>query len=244
MDLFYIDVDEQLHRHSTLTSRARARALDFSELQERLDAGWIFHDLSLEGAVFRCNELERGLSGRSGANWSENRLLDKVRNMKRSIEHARRHAAERRPFDLEFVKDLHRLLRPEDEQAGLYRKDQGPSSAYRHDIAAPTAISYRLRRLVAYVAEEGDASHAITTACRIHRSLIETFPFTRDNGIVARLAMNAWIIRHGYPPAIIHAHDRQRYWDSYLSKNGSFKRLVTDSIMSTLNARIGAMAAA
>ena len=244
MDLLFVDVDEQLHRHSTLVTRARSRAVDLSALQSRLDTSWIFHDLSLEGAVFRSNELERGLSGRSGANWSENWLLDRVRSLKDCIGYARHHASLREPFELDTIKALHRRLHPADEQAGMYRKERGRSTAYRHDVAEPAAISYQLRRLVARVKTEGDASHAISTACRIHRGLIAIFPFNQDNGIIARLAMNTWLLRHGYPPAIIHIRDRQRYWDSYLSHNGAFKRLVIDSIMGSLNARIGLMAAA
>lgn len=237
MELLYVDVDEHLHRHSTLASSARCDVL--SELDALFDASWIYHDLSIEGAIFRDNELERGLQGREGANWSENQLLARVRNFKRAIDFVRHSARLQAPFDLNFIKDIHRNLCDDgDETAGIYRKGQIPSSAYRHDLVAPSAISYRLRRLVAKLEEASGDGHAITTACEIHRTIIEVFPFSTDNGIVARLAMNAWLMREGYAPAIIHAHDRQAYFDSYLSDTGTFRKLVGEAIIQGLSARI------
>lgn len=237
MELLFVDIDEHLHRHSTLVSSARRDAV--VRLDELFDASWIYHDLCIEGAVFRDNELERGLQGREGANWSENQLLQRVRNGKRAIELIREAARTQAPFDLGFIKDIHRALCDDgDENAGIYRKGQLPSSAYRHDLVPPSAISYRLRRLVAQLSEEAGKDHALTTACEIHRTLMEVFPFQTDNGIVARLAMNAWLLRNGYAPAVIHAHDRQAYFDAYLSDNASFRRLVGEAIISGLAARI------
>lgn len=238
MDLIFLEVDEHLHA-------VQADGLPMGGerspwLDPAIVAGWIFHDLSIEGAIFRDNELQRGLEGRSGANWSENRLLDKVRYVERAIHLIASRASRRDEFDLEFIKDIHRALCPDGhEEAGRYRKDMGPSTAYRHDIAPPTGISYRLRRLVSWTETDGQTLHPIAGACAIHRQLIEAFPFHRDNGLVARLAMNHWLLRNAYPPAIIHAQDRNEYWDAYLNPP-RFKKLVVKSLLQAVDAGVRA----
>ena len=236
MDLIFLEVDEQLHDYHT---NATGELVDETPwLGRRFIASWIYHDLSLEGAIFRDDELSRGLQGRFGANWSENRLLDKVRNVERAIRGVHEGSRRRTPFDLEFIKDIHRwLCDDDDDTAGRYRKDSGPSSAYRHDISPPTGISYRLRKLVGWTQAEGLLLHPIATACEIHKQLIEIFPFHRDNGLVARMAMNAWLLRNDYPPAVVHSHDRHEYWAAYLT-NGRFRELVVKSILQSADAQL------
>ncbi len=236
MDLLFFEIDEKLH---AINREGPGREWnDTPWLEERFVASWIYHDLSIEGAIFRDDELERGLRGREGANWSENRLLEKVRCMARTLKLVQAPETHRSPYDLDFIKSIHRALTSDgDDTAGKYRKDAGPSTAYRHDISPPTGISYRLRRMISWIEDEGRGMHAVATACEIHRQLIETFPFHRDNGCVARMAMNAWLLRLGYPPAVIHIHDRNEYWDSYLT-NGRFRRLIAKSILQSANAQL------
>jgi Fic family protein len=231
MQLDYLAIDEQLHHlHATGTSTERVTVEQFSQ---RFDACWIYHDLSVEGVAFRDDDLQRALAGQQGHTWRESQLLAKVRHMRRALDFVRGAASDHVPFELDFVKGIHRQLQHDtDESAGRYRKDGGASTAYRHDIVPPKSISYRLRRLVSFVQECGPSAfgHPIEMACHIHRELMEIFPFNTDNGIVARLAMNYWILRHGYAPALVTIHERQRYFDSYLLANGEFRRLVVDAI--------------
>ncbi|MCA9563254.1 MAG: Fic family protein [Myxococcales bacterium] len=237
MDLQYLEVDETLQWYHAVRARCGSAVRD--EIDHRFLASWIHHDLSIEGLIFRDNELLRGLEGRSGANWSENRLLNKVRQLRQAIDFITVWSTSGKPFDLEFVKDIHRqLCEEDDEAAGRYRKDSGPSTAYRHDIVAPTGISYHLRKLIADVEENGRHLHPISMACRIHRQIMEVFPFQEDNGIVARLAMNAWLLRHGYPSAVFLANDRHRYFGAYLAHPSEFRNLVVSAMNKALDAKI------
>lgn len=241
MQLEFLGVDERLARFQMVESRAlRGR---YAEFDRRFVASWIYHDLSLEGRVFRNNELERALAGLDEGSWLERQLLNKVRAMKHTIGFVRHEAGKYRPFDLDLVKEIHRLLCADgDEGAGRYRKDAGESGPYRHLVVPPKSISYRLRRLISGLNDATvELEHPIKTACTIHQGLCEVFPFATDNGIVARMAMNFWILRAGYPPAVIDVHDRYRYFDSYLSENGDFRSLIVESIMQAMGAYIRAL---
>lgn len=238
MQLEFLGVDERLARFQMVESRVQQDS--YAEFDKRFVASWIYHDLSLDGRVFRNNELERALAGLDEGTWLERQLLHKVRAMERTIGFVRREAAKHRPFDLELVKEMHRFLCPDgDESAGRYRKDTGESGPYRHLVVPPKSISYRLRRLISGLNDATvELEHPIKTACEIHQGLCEIFPFATDNGIVARMAMNFWILRAGYPPAVIHVHDRYRYFDSYLGENGDFRTLIVQSVMQAMGAYI------
>jgi Fic family protein len=243
MQLVYLKVDERLNLLQRAEECAEREVIE--SVAACLDASWVYHDLSVEGSIFRDDELQRALSGREGSSWRESQLFEKVRNMRGAIQFVREQARRGRAFDLELVKELHRAVRPSiEEAAGRYRKDGGDNTVYRHDVVSPKTISYRLRRLVAQIdaSSQDSPGHPIAMACTIHRELIEVYPFHTDNGLVARLAMNFWLLRHGYPPAIVHVQDRQRYFDSYLSANGEFRELVVDSILQSVDAWVRGLA--
>jgi fido (protein-threonine AMPylation protein) len=206
---------------------------------DRFLASWIYHDLCVEGWVFRDNEIQRALEGREGTTYLEIQLIQKIQHLKLTIEFVRRQAMNRESFSLEFIKEIHRRLCSDvAEKGGRYRKETGETRVYRHEMIPSSAISYRLRRLVSYVEQEAEDEHPIRAACQIHKQLMDIFPFASDNGIVARLAMNNWLIRHGFPPAVVTIHERQRYFDTYLVGNGEFQRFVLECIQMVVEARL------
>ena len=52
------------------------------------------------------------------------------------------------------------------------------------------------------------------TAVYLHHRFVAIHPFLDGNGRVARLLMNLYLIRHGYPPVIVQKEDRKRYYDA------------------------------
>ncbi|MBN1945041.1 MAG: Fic family protein [Bradymonadales bacterium] len=237
MDMLFLCLDEHLQRLREVEAQLSPHIQ--SQIEQRFLCGWIYHDLSLEGWVFRDNEIGRALEGREGTCWLESQLMEKVQLMRRAIQFVAHQAHLQNGLDLEFIKEIHRrICSDREESAGHYRKDLGDSRVYRHDLIAPSAISYRLRRLVSFALQEADSLHPIPAASEIHRRLMEIFPFPSDNGIVARLALNFWLMKHGYPPVVFQVTDRHRYFDAYLSSNGPFQTLVVDSMQDLAEAKL------
>ena len=69
---------------------------------------------------------------------------------------------------------------------------------------------------------------------RAHYDLLRVFPFPQDSGKVARLLMNLLLLRSGYPPAIIHSTERQRYYEALKGSLPTIISMVNESIRNSL----------
>jgi Fic family protein len=56
--------------------------------------------------------------------------------------------------------------------------------------------------------------HPVVQSAKLHKEIVAIHPFGDGNGRVARLAMNALLVQHGYMPVQIHPVIRQEYIDS------------------------------
>jgi hypothetical protein len=74
----------------------------------------------------------------------------------------------------------------------------------------------------------------IRIASRVHYDLVRVFPFPNDSGKVSRLLMNALLMRAGYPPAIIHSTERQRYYEALKGQLPIVLQMANDSIINAL----------
>lgn len=55
--------------------------------------------------------------------------------------------------------------------------------------------------------------HVIETFADLHAEFERIHPFNDGNGRTGRLILNLLLVRYGYPPAVIHRKDRERYLD-------------------------------
>jgi Fic family protein len=112
-----------------------------------------------------------------------------------------------------------------------YRRDMPLHRTYFHDIAQPPRIVPDLTKLLEWTdTPEFRHLHPLQQATQLHHRFMAIFPFTDLSGKVGRLLMNILIMRAGYLPAVLHAIDRQRYYDSLKQQPRVLQTLVTDAI--------------
>jgi Fic family protein len=88
-----------------------------------------------------------------------------------------------------------------------------------------------VRQIVDWLSEpETKRKGPLRIAARAHYDLLRVFPFQNDSGKVARLFMNLLLYRAGYPPAIVHATERQRYYDGLKGEPNTILRIVQESV--------------
>lgn len=111
------------------------------------------------------------------------------------------------------ILELHRQLRRGLDRgpAGQYRQVQVRYAGSRYPAAAPEEIPEAVDWLCRWMAEARELLHPIVFAARLHARLLFIAPFQDGNGQVARLLMNAALLRRGYLPAVIPPGQRREY---------------------------------
>lgn len=216
-----------------------------ADFQYRLEVSWIHHDGALEGVVYDPRDLQSAMD--SQAIVSDRALLatyDEIRNFKTAIALIREMAdKKRRKITLDAIKKIYLTLAPEEAEVKgppKYRKEMPLHRVYFHEISPPDKIGYKMRQLVDWMAsdETKRTVHPIRMAAKAHYTLLHIFPFPKHSGKVARLMMNLMLLRDGYPPAIVHSTERQRYYEALKTSDDAVAAVVRDALTNSVDSAL------
>lgn len=230
-------IEEKVERLRQLEARTSAAAL--AEYRTRFEMSWIHHDSAIEGVVYEPTELNVALSSAP----SDSAVVpahDEIRQFKAAIELIRRLAADKKvAVDLEAIKQIYVTLAP-DEPEAKFRKDIPLHRLYFHEIAAPDKIPAKLKALVQWLEsdETQRTMHTTRIAARAHYLFLHAYPYPKHSGKVGRLMMNMMLLREGYPPAILHSTDRQRYYDALRTSADATSAIVQEALENSLHSAI------
>jgi hypothetical protein len=224
-------------RFTRIEARIKAVGDDFAKRYYALfDRSWIYHDSALEGVVYTQEELEAGLGGEPIVTDSSLQpAADQIRRHKEAIDFVRDFGMNKKlPATVDVIKKIYLILHPSegDLKTVKYRKDVPQHRLYFHEYAQPDKIAYKVRQIADWLnePETKKTKSPLRIAARAHYDLLRVFPFQNDSGKVARLFMNLLLFRAGYPPALIHATERQRYYDALKGEPNTILRIVQESV--------------
>jgi len=227
----YVDIDD---RHQDLAERMRADPALAEDFQRKWDLSWLYHENALEGVVYSEVELQAALANAPVADAAFLRALLEIRNHKVALDLIRAEAGNKKlKINLTTVKKLYETLGAgvDGRSEAEYRKEMPLHRAYYHEIAQPARIAPLLAKLCDTAeSSEFRNAHAIQRATRIQHGFMQIFPFTENSGRVARLLTNLVLLGSGYLPVIIHATDRQRYYDSFRLPETSLRERTMEAI--------------
>jgi len=220
-----------------------ADPLDIAGLWAQLDVSGIYHDCALEGQVISPEELTAAFDDTAVKDATALPVFATLRNHKQAYDAIRELAARKRfEFSLDLFKYFHSLFASNTDEArtGRYRKDIPLHRSYFHEINEPQKIGANMRQLITWAndPEESENTHPIIWAAKFHFNFMRIFPFTETSGKVGRAVMNLILVRHGYLPAVIHATERQRYYEALRQQQQVLTDLVFDSELAALDAAI------
>lgn len=215
------------------------------DFQARFDMSWIYHDSVLEGVVYTQEELFNALRPREPEEeLPSSPIYEEIRNHQTALGMIRE-MAERKRFQvtLDVIKKLYAQLAPEElegKSPPKYRKDIPVHRLYFHEIAAPDKISYRMRQIVQWMndPETKRGMHPVRLAAKAHYQMLHVYPFPRHSGKVARLVMNLILLRNGFPPVVIHATERQRYYDALKTGDNATAVLIQEALAASIESTI------
>jgi len=217
---------------------------DLADFRATFDMSWIYHDNALEGVVYTMDELRAAINDQVVSDTTLLPVYDEIRHNVAAVKLVRELAAKRRlTISLPLIKNIYAALAPEDiegKSPPKYRKEMPLHRLYFHDLAPPDKISYRMRQLVTWVTSQDTkrSTHPVRLASKAHYEFLQIHPFPRHSGKVARLLMNLLLLRHGYPPAIIHSTERQRYYEALKTSDDRTSQLVTEALTTSVESTI------
>ena len=227
----YVDIDD---RHEDLAERMRSVPEQAEDFLKKWELSWLYHENALEGVVYTSQELALGLDNQPIADATFMGALRDIRNHKTALDLIRAESkAKKLKLNLSMVKKLYETLGAgfEGRSVAEYRKDMPLHRSYFHEIAQPPKIQPALQKLFDLCdSVDFRNAHPIQQGVKLHHGFMQIFPFTENSGRVARLFVNLILFQAGYLPVIIHATDRQRYYDSFRQPEGSLRELTMDAI--------------
>lgn len=212
--------------------------------EQTLEMSWIYHDSALEGVVYSEDELKAAISDDAPADSALLPVYDEIRNHKAAIAMIYEYANKKRfSITLDVIKKIYAQLAPEELEGRAqptYRKDMPLHRLYFHEISPPEKISYRMRQLIQWMTapDTKRSTHAVRLASKAHFELLQIYPFPRQSGKVARLVMNLILLRQGYPPVVIHATQRQRYYEALKQNEDAVSKVVNAALGSSVESAI------
>jgi Fic family protein len=227
----HLDIEHARAPYDALVGDARDQFFD------ELTRTWLFHDRALEGVVLEEGDIEQALAGKPGRNFVDNQQKVQIRRLRDAIDFIRREARERRELSIEWIRDLHRRMCDDDEEAaGAWRERNTSPGVYNLNIVEADELPGALEDVLATYRDESETMHAIPAAAQIHWDFMRAFPFDDRTGVVGRLLLNFMLMREDYPPALFHQQERHSYFQALRAHRHDLVPVVIDGIEWTIEA--------
>jgi len=214
------------------------------ELSDKVELSWIYHESALEGVVYSPDELALALRGGTPSDPVMVSSFDEIRQNKATIDMVRGWAADKQSkIDADVVKDIYAALAPDEvdgKKPPAYRKDIPLHRLYFHEIAAPDKIIPKLKAFGQWInaPDTRRTTHALRLAAKAHFHLLHIYPSPKPRGSVERRGMNWLLPSAASPPALIHATERQRYYDALKTNENALAQIVKEALTASIESSI------
>ena len=228
----YLEIDERTRHVRALLATS---GLSAQEFQDMYDASWIYHENGLEGVVLTYPEIKSAIDNKIISDVSLLPTYKDIKNQKRCIDIVREKALTKRfNVTLSFLHELRGILLDDANAGATFRRDIPIHRTYFHEIAQPSKIPTLLAKVIDYLKQKEKDQNPIEFAANVHHRFIRVFPYSQHSGTIGRLLCNFVLMRAGYLPAIIHASDRQRYYDALRGSERDFRVFLAEAMENSL----------
>jgi Fic family protein len=230
----YMELDDRMEDAKEIIARGRG---SWEAFRQMYDISWLYHENGMEGVVLSYPEIKSAVDNKIVSDVSLLPTFRDIKNQKSCMDTMREKALQRRfSVTVPFLVELHGRLQRLPTQAPLYRKDIPIHRTYFHEIAPPAQIEPGLQKVLDYLKEKHDHDlHPIELAANVHHRYMRVFPFTTHSGILGRLLLNFVLIRSGNIPVIMHASDRQRYYEALRGSERDFRGFIAEAMENSVD---------
>lgn len=235
MHLRFIEIDELLDRAND--ARLAASSAKQRAFAQRLQDVWCFHELQLEGVAVRPDDIQRAHKGVEGADFCDRVLLEQIGRTLGLLSEVRRAAVEGDTITFATLREWQAQLEVEAKGQPL-RDSEGPTEHYKHDVADPAECHARVEQALALLSEGATNHHPLELANEVLFAMMKAWPFNLWSGMIARLVASVAMIRGGYPPLLIGAHQRQSFYQAMHYDLARMEEVVLSAVREELEAQL------
>lgn len=144
-------------------------------------------------------------------------------------------------FSEHLVKELHSLIIQDIDKniAGRYRNVDVFITGTEHRPPTAIEVPFKMRELINWAKKNYKKMYIVEFAAIFHHKFVHIHPFQDGNGRTGRLLMNIFLMRYGFPLAIIQKNDRKKYYRVLeMADNENYKSLVlfvAQAVLRSLN---------
>jgi Fic family protein len=183
-------------------------------LEEQFRLEWTYNSNAIEGNTLNLRETELVLNRGLTIGKKSLREHFEVLNHGEAIKLLESVLGKKQDLCEELVLAVHALILKniDSAEAGRYRRSNVMIIGATHIPPQAVKVPKLMEEFFGRYRERAHELSPPELAARVHYEFVRIHPFTDGNGRTARLLMNLILMRGGYPPAVILAVDRKRYY--------------------------------
>ena len=202
---------------------------------------WTYNTNAIEGNTLTISETKVVLEGMTIGGKTMREHLEVI-NHRDAIDFLQEIVQKNELLTEWTIKSIHRLVLKgiQDDVAGVYRNENVLIGGASHRPPDHVLVQELMEQFVSKVENEWSPIHPVERAAKVHAEFVKIHPFIDGNGRTSRLLMNYELMKVGFPPAVIKAIDRARYYDALdhahtTGDHEPFIQLVSHSVNESLN---------
>ena len=178
-------------------------------LQESFRVSMTYNSNAIEGNSFSLSETKLVLEEVITVGGKSLKEHLEVTNHGRALEFLESLISKQR-IEEQDVLNLHALIldRIDSENAGFYRRSGVRISGTEYSPPPASKVPSLMQDVYRLLNTKGEP---IEISASIHQKFVDIHPFIDGNGRTARLLMNLYFMRNGYPPILVLKTERKKY---------------------------------
>jgi len=227
-----------LAKKKKLASLRPLPKIALQRLKEQFEVEATYNSNAIEGNSLTLREtqlvLERGLTI-SGKNIREHL---EAKNHKDAMHYLE--IAVKKPLGEDAIKQIHKIILGEiwENEAGKYRKTNVHITGSTHKPPHWEKVYSLMKDYINYITKNPDKLTSVELAGMLHYKFVAIHPFADGNGRTARLLMNLFLMKSGFPPAMVLNSERKWYYNVLKSADAGEVNHFVDFNAKTIERRL------
>ncbi|MFN4235086.1 MAG: Fic family protein [Bacteroidia bacterium] len=223
------NIERIVQKKQKLDAKRPLPMMALERIREDLFIEWSYNSTNIEGNTLNLNETRLVLQEGITIKGKTLREHLEVSNHHEAIEFVEQLVKEKSEINERSVLKIHEIVMTKIQRdfAGIYRNGMVRIGGANFVPPNPLKVQALMDDFFDFINSNPLQLNDIEMAAILHHRFVWIHPFFDGNGRTVRLLMNLYLMQKGFPPAIILANDRKKYYDALNKANsGNFEKLM------------------